>query len=249
MSYNTVLIDVNVETIRTLKELLVVHFPYINVIGTAQTFDNGVKLIEEERPQVIFLGTTLKKATGFDLLDITDICDVNVIFVADNEASAFKALKYQPIGYLIRPLTIGEMKMVMGNLVKKINMQKKQSEEFKIAYIRRIPILVGTTIKLINLEDILFCESCGNYSIFHFIGSNKIKAKNNIGFFETLLPKDTFFRIHKKYLVNLNHMKSLQIRNGLHCELPYNTFLAVSRRKKGKLLDRINYKVVPEKIQ
>ena len=166
--------------------------------------------------------------------------------MASSEKYALRALKYQPIDYLITPFSLQELKIAINSLIRKSSNGLERPKALVNGHKNRISVLIGNTIRFIDVEEILFCESCGNHSVFHFLNANKIKAKNHIGYFEELLPNDTFFRIHRKYLVNLFHIKSLLRKNGLHCELPNDTFLTVSRRKRDQLLHKVHFRTLSD---
>ena len=98
-----------------------------------------------------------------------------------------------------------------------------------------IAVSSGKEIVILKNADILFCESEGNYTTFHTKESKKIIALNNIGTFEEKLPKSSFFRIHKKYIVNFNHIKSIYKSDGGYCQLSDDTTLSISRRQHTEL--------------
>lgn len=240
-SYHAVLIDDDLGSIKRLKYYLGKYCSNIKVLGYTQDFYEGILLIEKMDPDIIFLDIQLKDATGFDLLDITDRQNAQVIFMSADEKYALKAFKYQPIDYLVKPFTVRAIKLAINNVVKKLDYLKEILKDIEMVEISRITVSTGKILRIIDIEKILFCESSGNYSIFHLVNSDKVMALKNLGYFEGILPEDTFFRIHKKYLVNVNYIRSIYKTDGAYCELPDNTTLTISRRKRDKLLNKVNY--------
>lgn len=89
----------------------------------------------------------------------------------------------------------------------------------------------------IPVEDIIRLEASRVYSVFHLASGEKYTCCKNIGTLNNILTEEnSFVRIHKSHLVNLNHMKEYQSRDGGVCVMRDGIALPISRGKKSKLL-------------
>ena len=101
----TILIDDERTNILTLKNLLVKHFPEIEIIATASNVSQGVAAINEHHPDLIFLDISMPDGDGFDLLSRVEFRSFEVIFTTAYDQYALKAFDYSAIHYLSYSIT------------------------------------------------------------------------------------------------------------------------------------------------
>ncbi len=100
-----------------------------------------------------------------------------------------------------------------------------------------IPSMKG--FQVVNLNDIIYCEASRNYTNFHLTNRNLICASKPIHEFKTLLSDSGFDRIHKSYVVNLDHIYEYLRSEGGSVLLSGGIEVKVSRRKKELLMLRL----------
>lgn len=89
-------------------------------------------------------------------------------------------------------------------------------------------------IDVLKVDKLLYCEAEGRYTTFYFEGGKTIVSSKNLGEYEKQLPNDLFFRIHHKYLVNLEKVSSINKEGGRYCEMLNHSFLPISKRRQEK---------------
>lgn len=92
---------------------------------------------------------------------------------------------------------------------------------------------------MVKLSEIIYCEASSNYTNFHFTGRPLICASKPIHEYETLLDDAGFIRIHKSFLINVEHVKEYQRGEGGHIVLSNGDVVEVSRRKKEQLIAKM----------
>lgn len=99
-----VVID-DIETIRK-KNIAIIKStcPNISIIGQADNVENGIKIIKQLSPDIIFLDVEMPDGTGFDLLQKMKPFDFKVIFITGYEDFAIRAFRFSAIDYLLKPL-------------------------------------------------------------------------------------------------------------------------------------------------
>ena len=106
---NAIIIDDEVKNIRLLKHYINEFFMDINIINEATSFTEGIKVLQANSPDILFLDIQLKNRTGFELLDSILPKKIKVIFVTSHEGYALKAFKYNAIDYILKPIVIEDL--------------------------------------------------------------------------------------------------------------------------------------------
>ena len=97
-------------------------------------------------------------------------------------------------------------------------------------------------IDFIKIDDILYFESDGRYTIIRLMDQTTFFVSKNIGEYDKILAPNYFFRIHKKYLINLKYIININNSDGSNCELVGNLKLPVAKRRKEDLVSFLNIK-------
>ena len=229
-----------------LQQLLALHAPKITVVSTAANAEEGLKLIDLHNPDVVFLDIEMPGKSGFELLREIGSINFKVVFVSAHNHYSLKAIKFHAFDYLLKPIDLDELKQTIEKLLSSstshtqdqvnemLSASKQGNNEFgKIA----IPSL--SSIDLINVDDILYCEASANNTIVYLINNKKIVATKNLKEYEDLLMNHRFFRIHHAYLVNLKHVAKYIKGEGGSVVLINQKELEVSRRKKQEFLNSL----------
>lgn len=246
MPYKTLVIEDEELSQQGLLKLLE-NFSEIDVIGTA---DNGIEAVEkinELRPDLIFLDIQMPGKTGFEVLQDIDYLPI-VIFTTAYDEYALKAFETNSIDYLLKPIeddrlakAIDKLKKITNNtddpFENKINnlLEQLQNQQGTLS---RIHIKVGDEVLFVNLKDTFYFKADNKYtSIFTF--DDEYILNDSLASLEERLP-DNFIRIHRGYIINMDHLKKLKKWFGGKYIAVLNdknkTEVPVSRSCKDKLL-------------
>ena len=133
-----------------------------------------------------------------------------------------------PVSELIGKLKERRLELLIENITNRPN------EFNKIA----LPDKDGYT--LVKISDIIYCQADSSYTIIHLLNGKKIITSKLLKLIEELLPIQTFYRIHKSYIVNLNLIKQYIKIDGNQVVLENDIRLDVSERNKKNFLDKSN---------
>lgn len=229
----TIIIDDSEKNISLLSGYLQKNCPNIIIKATCKNFEESIAIINKIEPDLIFLHVVLNGKTSFELLDIINHGNVHIIFISAYEKYALNAIKYTPIDYLLKPFSIEKLVMAVNRATKRIYKEREGRSTQKSRQF--IGIHSGMEIVLVKIKEIMFCKSEASYTSFVIKGAKKIVATKNIGYYEGILPKDRFCRIHHKYIVNLDFIKRIYRSDGYYCQLVNEKVLSISRRRQEKL--------------
>lgn len=206
----------------------------IEVIGECASVKEAVVVANACRPQLVFLDINLTDGTGFDFLDQTGHLDFKVIFITAYEEFALKALKVGAVDYLLKPVDANELKdaleKVRGTSVEK---QKQQLKTAQRVFDKDDTILILSlqdAFQLIDLKQLVFCESDKGYTTFYLANGKKYLASKSLKEFETQLLNNDFARPHQSFMVNLRYIDKYEKSGVIH--LQDGTQIPVSSRKK-----------------
>ena len=242
---NAVIVDDEEHNIDLLARFLKKYCPMVSIIGWASTKEDAIQLINEEKPQLVFLDVVLDVGTGFDVLRESDHKNLKVIFATAFNEYAVKAFKVNAVDYLLKPIDIEELIISVtkayGDIEKEEFTNQQQlkllsetifEDTNKFDFIT-IPSM--EKIVFVKTNDIIYLESDGRYTHVHLEEKKKLMASKNLGEFEKNLARN-FFRIHKLYIVNLDKVVSFNKAGGNYCELGNGKMLPVAKRRQTQLL-------------
>jgi two-component system LytT family response regulator len=92
-------------------------------------------------------------------------------------------------------------------------------------------------IYILDIHEIIHCESDGNYTVFHVSRGDRIMVSRLIKEYDDLLSDSGFFRVHRSHLINLKHIQRLSRLDGGFVEMSNGTEVPVSARGRERLLE------------
>ena len=241
----TVIIDDEEKSRKTIKNFIAKYAPELMVLGEADGVETGIELIESIQPELVFLDVQMGDGTGFDLLGRLQFDDFKLIFCTSYEHYAVKAFRFSALDFILKPIDPDIFKSAIER-VKKSNDNKSclnvlaQNEK----NLTQLALRSAEKITIINLNDIVRCESSINYTQFIMNDGSKIMVTKTLKEYDELLAPHGFIRIHKSHLVNMNAIVRYIKGDGGWIELTDGVKIEVSRRKKDILLEAIEKRVL-----
>jgi two-component system, LytTR family, response regulator len=229
----------------TLRNLLNDYCEDIQIVSLAGTVKDGIKSIQTEKPDLIFLDVELHSGTGFEILENVNRFDFEVIFTTAYENYAIKAIKFSAIDYLLKPIDIGELREAVdkvrkrreesfhnNNLLNLIQNFQGQNNQQKI-----ITLSTSEGIEFISVLDIVKLEANGSYTTFYLKQRKNLLVSKNLKEYENLLSEYGFFRVHHSCMINLNEVERYVKSDGGSVILKDGSRADISHKKKDKFLE------------
>lgn len=189
------------ELISMLKE-----FPEINIIGEANSVDLALEIINEKKPDVIFLDIQMPGKSGFTLLEKIS-SDIHIIFVTAFDEYAIKAFEVNALDYLLKPINPIRLKNSIQRLYQ--NGSKKQIFSRKLEYEDSIFLLINSQMKFIKVSSVITVNATGDYTEILTSESIKGLTSKSMKEWEFRLPENHFVRIHRSHIINLNYIRKI----------------------------------------
>jgi two-component system, LytTR family, response regulator len=240
----TIIIDDEPDAVGFIGSIAGEFCPELEVIGHAHNVIEGVREINQKKPDLIFLDVEMPNGTGFDLLSQFPEKDFEVVFITAFNHYAIKAIKFSAVDYILKPININEFTEAVKKVVQKRkdkNMQgndavKMLMENLRSAHPSRLAIPTADGMEYLNPKDIMRIESDRSYSWFYTTGNRKILVSRHLKEFQDLLGDRNFFRSHNSHLINLRFVKKFIRREGGYIEMQDGAQIPISRGRKDLFL-------------
>jgi two-component system LytT family response regulator len=238
-----IIVDDEIKALQSLTWELTNFSEEIKVSASFTNPFEALEYLDKNTPDCLFLDIEMPTMDGFQFIQKLTNKNFPVIITTAYNQYAIKALKNEAIDYLLKPIDTDDLKETIVK-IKKFNAKNFSVEKleqillnFNATSINK-KITLNTDGKLLFLEsdEILYAESDGNYSTIFLTDGQKIVLTKKLKEVNTLLPSDSFFRIHNSYIINLNKIKEFLKTDG-YVILKSNHKIPVSRQKKSDFLD------------
>jgi two-component system, LytTR family, response regulator len=215
---------------KLIKEYLEDYKHYI-IVGEANNGVDAVKIINEFKPDLVFLDIQMPGLTGFEVIEYLEEIP-QIIFSTAYDKYALKAFEVHAVDYLLKPYTQERFKLAISRIDTNLEKFKPLAENLfidKPNFPERI--LVQTAKKLITIavKDIIRIEAFGDYSKI-ITKENSFLSNFGISILETKLDLALFLRVHRSSIVNINCVQVLSKNaTGFDILMHNNDVVRVSR--------------------
>ncbi|MBC7865510.1 MAG: response regulator transcription factor [Bacteroidia bacterium] len=245
---SVVIIDDEKKAREALRKMISLYCTDVNVLAEAEGVESGLEAIQKFKPDVILLDIKMKDGSGFDLVKKLVSINSKIIFVTAFHEFAIKAFKFSAIDYLLKPVDPEDLSAALTKAKESISKEKNNHylenllENFAGAtkQMKKIALKTANNIYILNISDILYCKSDGNYTEFHAEDGRKALVSKTIGDYEEMLGDYNFLRVHHSFLVNLSHIVRFDKADGGTLIMKNGESIPVSSRKRESLIDALN---------
>lgn len=234
--------------IKLLENLVNTHCgDLVTLCGHAGNTADALALIREKKPGLVYLDIELNQGNAFDLLEkVNATHDLNfqVIFITAFNEYAVRAFRYNAVDYLLKPISIPELKEATRRAVDRIEHSTGSLHIIDLLHqlkmsiaVSKVGVPIADGVQFVDAEQIVRAEAKGSYSILYLLSGEKITATRNLKDMEALLPEAFFLRVHHSWVVNTRYLKKYYRGRNSYIEMDDGATVPVSIRKKGKFLD------------
>lgn len=213
-------------------------FHELSIVGEAQNGDEAIEFIKTHKPDLLFLDVNMPGMTGFEMLQKLEEIP-HVIFLTAYDEYALKAFEVNAVDYLLKPIDHNRLIEAIDRLRVKEEQEFESPTNFEnfrkgrlLNGKDKVYIKDGEKSYFISLSEVRMLESDGNYVKVHF-DKNRPLILRSLNSFEEKLDPVHFFRVNRKYIVNLEWVVHVEnwFSGGLQIELKTGEKIEVSRRQ------------------
>ncbi len=203
------------ELARNLMKSFLKDNESIEIIAECENGFEGVKMINELKPDLVFLDIQMPKITGFELLELLEH-KPHIIFATAYDQYALKAFEYNAADYLLKPYSKDRLNEAVEKVVERVSKEGAESDvadkvaDFpKDEYLERVVVKDRHKIHIIPVDQIRYIESMDDYVMIYTNEGRHMKQKT-MKYFESGLNPKEFLRIHRSYIVKVEEINEIQ---------------------------------------
>ena len=246
---DVLLIDDEKKARQVLRVLLEENCPKITKIHQAENLMDGVAMIREHHPRIVFLDIEMPEHSGLDIFDFIDKedYDFEIIFTTAYSEYALQAFQLSAIDYLLKPVRPSSVKDAVDKVVSFIgNTQlnerlKELKESLKSSGFRKIGLPYSDGIKFVDFGEIILLKADGMYTKVATLTTTILVSRPLKYFVELLDNIKTFYRPHRSYLINLSHIKEYVKKDGGYILMENDERVSISKDKKDEFLTIVKH--------
>ncbi|WP_405415235.1 LytR/AlgR family response regulator transcription factor [Maribacter sp. Asnod1-A12] len=234
-----VIIEDEFNALNTLDKLITYTQKDIEVIAKIDNVDEAISFLKVNNPDLVFLDIELIGGNAFQILESLKSIAFKIIFTTAYDEFAIKAIKFDTIDYLLKPIDSEELSSCIDRF--RVGFKKEQVYKNAVEKVSELDekeiqktLLIKTADAqyFLQIADIVRCQSDGAYTTFHTT-DKKIMSARNLKYYENILSEHTFVRVHQSHLVNIKYIKTVNVNNTVR--LTNDETIPVATRKKSYL--------------
>jgi len=237
---------------RERLKMLLVGQEGFEVVGECHDGPSTIDAIRRSKPDLVFLDVQMPGANGFEVVSALGEEELPLfVFVTAFDKYALKAFDVHALDYLLKPFDRDRFLQALARARQQLERPSNSDLRSRLlALVRdlepapqrleRFVIKSGGRVFFVRADEIDWIEAAGNYVKLH-VGTETHLLRETMNAVETQLPRETFYRIHRCHIVNIERVTELQPWfNGEYVVfLRTGARLTLSRGYREKLQDRI----------
>jgi two-component system, LytTR family, response regulator len=244
MTLRTIIIDDELDSVNLLKLQLTQNCPQVEIVGTYTSSVKALQEIETLEPDLLFLDIEMPVMNGFELLEKILHLSFSIVFVTAYNQFALKAFRFNALDFLVKPIDTKELTEAVTKAEQRIKPTSSQltmlQKQLRGEPVTKIAIPGQQGVTFIELNEIVYSEASNNYSKLvlkdgrHFLISKTLKD------IQEVLEEEHFLRVHRQYIINLNHVKQFNRNEGI-LTMTNGENIPVARNQKERLVEKYRW--------
>ena len=245
MEIKTAIVEDDPDMLNYLKEL-VQDIPELALVAIASSVKNALPKIRKTSPELLLLDIRLKDGNAFEILNALETETFQVIFITGFDEYMQQAFDYFAFSYISKPFSKDQFNKVISSYIRRRTnyidrLTMKILGDFIMPKGTRFLLHVGNEYVAIDLKEVVYCKTDGNYTQFYLANGNRLLATHALKFYEKLFHDKGFFRINRFYLINLEQIRSIFRKETIIMNDGEKINISArNRRKLSDLIETIN---------
>ncbi len=220
-------------------QFLLKNHKQVEVIGEAENADDAKVMIEELKPDLVFLDIQMPDKDGFQLLEMLDEVP-QIVFTTAYSEYAIKAFDYNALDYLKKPITDDRLTLALQRVIE--NLEKKEETKDVLNENSQVFVKDGEKCWFVTLKDVRLFEIWDNYTRIYF-EEHKPMIPKTLQYMESRLDPKIFFRANRQQIINMKWIDKIEpwFSGTIRLYLKDGTEVEVSRRQTSRFKDLMSF--------
>lgn len=245
---NAIIIDDEPDCVKLLSLQLKMYCPQVLVVAACTDAEEGLMSIKKLQPDIVFMDIEMPVMNGFQLLEKIGDIRFSLVFVTAYDQFAVKAFRFSALDYLLKPIDGKDLKAAVEKALlrqwpheQQLGLLKQQLQDQPKTLPSKIALPYQNGVTFAEISQVIYCESANNYTRIHTVDGNQYMVSKTLGDIQEILEERNFLRIHRQYLVNIDHIKKYVRGEGNYLILSNNLNIPVARNQKEKLMEKFGW--------
>lgn len=244
---NILIVDDEFKGREYLKQVLEKYFAdKITGLRVSDSYESALAEIKSFKPNLLLLDIEMPFKSGFDILEHAGPYQFEVIFTTAFNQYAIKAIKYNALDYLLKPIDRDELEAALNKTISRLQKKLPQTNlaellnHLKSGLNKQIGLPTITGVLLIDVNRIIRFEAAGNYTHVMLEGNRKELVCRTLKEIEEAIKPYPFFRVHKSHIIAINQISEYQRSDGGFVLMKDGSQIPVSKNQKDELITLLN---------
>lgn len=232
------IIDDEPDNVKLLALQLSRHCPQVEVVGQFTDSTEGLKAIQALKPVLVFLDIEMPMMNGFQLLEKLGEINFHLIFITAYDQYAVRAFRFSALDYLLKPVDTIDLVAAVRRAENLNKVNPQQLELLKQYYPagttnppQKMALPHAGGLVFVDIQKIIYCEADSNYTRFFLDSGEQYMVTKTLGDVQEVLEPRDFVRVHRQYMVNVNHIQKLMKGEGTYLILSNGSSIPVARQQ------------------
>lgn len=244
MQIRTIIIDDEPDSVKLLQLQLEQYCPHVEVVGSYTSTIKALSAIETLLPDLLFLDIEMPVMNGFEMLDKVLHTNFSLVFVTAYNQFALKAFRFNALDFLVKPIDTNELIEAVAKAEHRIKPTSSQlamlQKQLRGEPVTKIAIPGSHGVSFIDLNEIVYSEASNNYSKLVLTDGRNFLISKTLKDVQEVLEEEHFLRVHRQYIINLNHVKHFNRNEGL-LTMSNGEHIPVARNQKEQLIEKYRW--------
>jgi two-component system, LytTR family, response regulator len=216
------------------------HYPQISITGEADSCQTALSLINEDRPDVVFLDIQMPRESGFDLVNRLER-PIKIIFVTAFDEYAIRAFEINALDYLLKPVSQERLTRAVERLSH--SAAPSEGPNRHLEHDDFLFLTIGQNSRFLRVCEIKYISAADAYSEIITADQRKTLVLKSLNEWEERLPEKYFARIHRSTIINIEFVERVEKWFNYSFQVHLRGVkdpLTLSRRYAAKLKDKLS---------
>ena len=184
------------------------HCSNVEVVGECDSIAVAAELINQSKPDAVFLDIEMGYSTGFDLLPMLHV-ETHIVFVTLHNKYALRAFEVNALDYLLKPVNLERLQTTLNRIGKRIERVLRSQGATRFTERDLILLKDKHRQELIPVDQIVAISSDGDYSHVYTFDGDAYHMLRRMKAWQERLPETTFRSVDRTLIVNIRHLKKV----------------------------------------
>lgn len=187
----------------------------VSVIDEADCVEDALEKLMGNKPDLVFLDIQLSDDSGFEIANILKKMKnpPAIVFATAYDQYALQAFEVDALDYILKPFDEERILQTLKKYKKRQQSETEKKPDMKVPDVttemHKLALPIEESIVLVNIEDIVYVGLVDGRVTVKTIKETYV-THDTLVILEKKLPQTTFMRVHRGFIVNINHISEVQ---------------------------------------